>query len=53
MTSEKMEVFKEDEHAYYKLRVNGNVCLTNEWYRLFNITSGDMYLAPDTRISIW
>lgn len=53
MTSEEMEVFKEDEHAYYKLRVNGNVCLTNEWYRLFNITSGDMYLAPDKRISIW
>ncbi len=52
-TPKAMEAFLTDEHAAAILRVNGNVCLTNEWYRLFNITSGDMYIAPDKRILIW
>ena len=52
-TPEAMETYRKDVHAAPKLRVNGNVCLTNEWYRVFGITSGDMYLAPDKRILIW
>ena len=52
-TSKAMEVFLTDEHAAPILRVNGNVCLTNEWYRLFNITNGKMYLTADQRITIW
>jgi predicted metalloendopeptidase len=35
------------------LRVNGNVYLMDEFYRLFNISSGNMYLAPADRLVIW
>ena len=54
MTNEyAVENFKTDEHAAPILRVNGIVNLTNEWYRLFNISDGAMYVAPDKRVSIW
>ena len=52
-TPELMERFKKDTHSAPKLRVNGNVCLTNEWYRVFGISSGKLYLAPNERILIW
>ena len=52
-TAEAMESYKTDEHACHKLRVNGNVNLTDEWYDLFNIKSGKMYLKPEQRITIW
>ena len=52
-TPELMERFKKDTHSAPKLSVNGNVCLTNEWYRVFDISSGKLYLAPDERILIW
>lgn len=52
-TPKEMELFKEDNHSAPKLRVNGNVCLTNEWYRVFGISNGKLYLAPDERILIW
>lgn len=52
-TLKKMEIYKKDTHSAPKLRVNGNVCLTNEWYRVFGISSGRLYLAPDERILIW
>ena len=42
-----------DEHSIPPLRVNGNVYLMNEFYRLFGITGGKMYLAPADRIEIW
>ena len=35
------------------VRVNGNVYLMNEFYRLFNIKSGKLYLVPTDRIEIW
>ena len=54
MTNEyAVENFKTDEHAAPILRVNGIVNLTNEWYRLFSISDGAMYVAPDKRVSIW
>jgi putative endopeptidase len=53
MTPKAMESFLSDTHAPFKLRVNGNVNLIDEWYRLFNIESGKMYLSPDQRITIW
>ena len=52
-TPEKMKKYETDVHAAPKLRVNGNVCLTDAWYRVFGITEGHMYLAPDERIQIW
>ena len=52
-TAEDLEPYKTNEHAIPKVRVNGNVCLTNEWYRLFNINSGVLYLKPEQRITIW
>ncbi|MBR2776054.1 MAG: M13 family metallopeptidase [Prevotella sp.] len=52
-TAKALEIYKTDEHAWHKLRVNGNVNLTDEWYDLFNIQSGKMYLKPEQRITIW
>lgn len=52
-TAEAMEAYRTDEHAWHKLRVNGNVNLTDEWHDLFNIKSGKMYLKPEQRITIW
>ena len=42
-----------DIHAAGCLRVNGNVYLMDEFYRVFNITKGEMYLAPEKRFWIW
>ena len=54
MTPDVMKsTFEDDEHAPNMLRVNGNVCNTDEWYRLFHIESGNMYLDTDKRIHIW
>lgn len=52
-TPDKISIYEEDEHAHPKVRVNGNVNLTDEWYRLFDIKSGKMYKAPSERITIW
>ena len=52
-TPERMKIYAADVHAAPKLRINGNVCLTDAWYRVFGITEGQMYLAPDERIQIW
>ena len=52
-SDEAIDDYEEDEHAPNFLRVDGNVYLVNEFYRLFNIQSGKMYLAPDKRIEIW
>ena len=53
MSADEIENYKKDEHAANCLRVNGNVYLMDEFYRLFNIQSGKMYLAPKDRIEIW
>ena len=50
---EKAEAYTKDVHAPACLRVNGNVYLMDEFYRLFDIRSGKMYVAPDERIEIW
>lgn len=42
-----------DEHAAGCLRVMGNVYLMDEFYRVFNITKGAMYLPPSKRFLIW
>lgn len=42
-----------DPHAAGCLRVNGNVYLLDEFYRVFNITKGAMYRTPDKRFQIW
>lgn len=52
-TPDKISIYDEDVHAHPKVRVNGNVNLTDEWYRLFDIKSGKMYKAPSERITIW
>jgi putative endopeptidase len=52
-SSQSIEVFETDFHAYDPVRVNGNVYLVDEFYRLFNIKSGKRYLAPADRIEIW
>ena len=47
------DYLNEDEHAAGSLRVMGNVYLMDEFYRVFNITRGILYLAPDKRFLIW
>ena len=53
MSDDEIENYQKDEHAPFCLRVNGNVYLMDEFYRLFNIKSGQMYLDPKDRIEIW
>lgn len=40
-------------HAPGSLRVNGTIREMDEFYEVFGITSGKMYIAPQERIHIW
>lgn len=40
-------------HSVNINRVNGIVPLFDDWYRLFNVTGGQLYLAPEKRVRIW
>jgi predicted metalloendopeptidase len=51
--TEYIQLINNDVHALDPVRVNGNVYLMDEFYRLFNIKSGKRYLAPADRIEIW
>ena len=42
-----------DSHSIFPNRVNGIVTLFDDWYRLFNVTGGELYLAPEQRVHIW
>ena len=42
-----------DVHSSSFNRVNGIVTLFDDWYRLFNVTDGQLYLAPEKRVRIW
>ncbi len=47
-------IFKDNEHALDKERVNGVVMNIDRWYELFNVQWGDyLYLKPENRIHIW
>ena len=45
--------YNTNDRAIPPLRVDGNVAQLDEFYRLFGITGGKMYLAPRQRIHIW
>lgn len=53
MSQAEIKSYDGKEHAIHMLRVNGNVYHHDEFYRLFGITGGKMYLAPSQRIHIW
>ena len=53
ISQEKADDYVENVHAPGSLRVIGNVYLMDEFYRVFNITRGALYLAPDKRFLIW
>ena len=42
-----------DVHSIPQNRINGIVTLFDDWYRLFNVTDGKLYLAPEKRVKIW
>jgi len=42
-----------DNHSIANNRVNVIVTLFDDWYRLFNVTDGKLYLAPEKRVQIW
>ena len=46
-------LLNKDVHAAGCLRVIGNVYLLDEFYRVFNITGGTMFLKPEERFVIW
>ena len=52
-SDETFREFNDDEHSIHSIRVNGNVYLMDEFYRLFGITGGKGFVRPENRIEIW
>ena len=53
-TLEKLQYYYNiDVHSNNINRENGIVTLFDDWYRLFNMTGGELYLAPEQRVRIW
>lgn len=50
---QKKELYLTDGHSIPQNRINGIVTLFDDWYRLFNVTDGKLYLAPEKRVQIW
>ena len=50
---QKKSLYLTDVHSIPQNRVNGIVTLFDDWYRLFNVTDGKLYLAPEKRVQIW
>ncbi len=50
---QKKTLYLIDYHSLVNNRVNGIVTLFDDWYRLFNVTDGKLYLAPEKRVQIW
>jgi predicted metalloendopeptidase len=45
---------EKDTHALAHVRINGQVRLQADWYRLFDVQPTDkLYLAPEDRVKIW
>ena len=45
---------EKDTHALPHIRINGQVRLQDDWYRLFDVQPTDkLYLAPEDRVKIW
>lgn len=49
----KKALYLTDGHSIPQNRINGIVTLFDDWYRLFNVTDGKLYLAPEKRVQIW
>ena len=49
----KKVLYLTDVHSIPQNRVNVIVTLFDDWYRLFNVTDGKLYLAPEKRVQIW
>jgi predicted metalloendopeptidase len=47
------DAYYNDDHSSGINRVNGVVTLFDDWYRLFNVKSGKIYVAPENRVKIW
>ena len=50
---QKKSLYLTDVHSIPQNRINGIVTLFDDWYRLFNVTDGKLYLAPEKRVQIW
>lgn len=42
-----------DIHSKSSNRVNGIVTLMDEWYQLFDVKDGQLFVQPDQRVKIW
>ena len=51
--AKKKVLYLTDVHSIPQNRVNVIVTLFDDWYRLFNVTDGKLYLAPEKRVQIW
>ena len=48
-----IEQYYYDNHSTSANRINGIVRIMDEWYDLFQVKSGDIYVAPADRPHIW
>ncbi|SHL23111.1 Predicted metalloendopeptidase [Xylanibacter ruminicola] len=51
--AQKKALYLADGHSIPQNRINVIVTLFDDWYRLFNVTDGKLYLAPEKRVQIW
>lgn len=42
-----------DNHSLSANRINGVVTLMDDWYGLFKVSEGALYLDPGHRVKIW
>lgn len=47
------EQYLNDSHSRGTNRVNGIVTLMDEWYQLFDVKDGKLFVEPEKRVKIW
>jgi len=47
------EQYLVDTHSMHSNRVNGIVTLMDEWYQLFDVKDGQLFVQPAQRVKIW
>ena len=49
----KKYLYLNDVHSLHSNRVNGIVTLMDEWYQLFDVKDGKLFVQPAQRVKIW
>lgn len=53
LSLEDLKNYYYDVHSCHGNRIRGVVTLMDDWYRVFNVTDGKLYVAPEKRVKIW